>query len=108
MKTIFAAALLCLPIAACTFALGRRAATAPVSTAAATAAPASHDQLCSQLRADIGSSQHNQRTAPPGSNAPIIAAASEGKEDQKIEALQRRYSEMGCVGNPSTSGSPTP
>jgi hypothetical protein len=89
----------------CTFMLGRtaadRAATTPGADEPATAAAAkrpSHGQQCSQLRADIASSQHNQRDAQPATQSPIIAAASTGKEDQRIEALQKRYSELGCTG----------
>jgi hypothetical protein len=74
--------------AGCTFFMGRTVATS-AGAGAAPAAPAaatnvSHEQLCSQLRADIASGQHNQRSAPPASNTSIIAAASEGKVDQKV------------------------
>lgn len=86
----------------CTFYLGRAAASREPATVTGTEAatptrPPSHDQQCSELRADIASSQHNQRSAAPTSQAPIIAAASAGKEDQRIEALQKRYAELGCV-----------
>ena len=95
--------LVLLGVAGCTFMLGRtaadRAVTSPgtdeLATAAAAKAP-SHAQQCSQLRADIASSQHNQRSAQPASQSPIIAAASTGKEDQRIEALQQRYADLGC------------
>ena len=99
--------LLCLPASGCTFFIGRSVATSPAGRSEAPATPAakaSHDQLCSELRADIASSQHNQRSAAPASNTAIIAAASEGKEDQKIEALRKRYAQMGCVGNPQPAG----
>ena len=113
MKTIAVVSLACLLSTGCTFFMGRAAAPAPAPAAsteapAGPAARASHDQLCSQLRADIGSSEHNQRTVAPTTNTPIIAAASEGKEDQKISALRQRYAELGCVGNaPSDGNSPT-
>jgi hypothetical protein len=111
MKTIAVASLACLVSTGCTFFMGRTVATVPTSSTEASAAPAaklSHDRLCSQLRADISSGQHNQRTTAPATNTPIIAAASEGKEDQKIEALRQRYSDMGCVGTPPpASSSPT-
>lgn len=68
----------------------------------------SHDQQCSALRADIASAQHNQRTVAPGTTAPIIAAASEGKEDQRIEALRQQYAALGCTdGSSPESSSPT-
>jgi len=106
MKRIVLTALYSATLAACTFPLQQRAATssAPVEGASAP----SHDQQCSQLRADIASAQHNQRTVAPGTSTPIIAAASEGKEDQKIHALQERFTQLGCVGNPArASSSPT-
>ncbi len=110
MKLV-AASLACLVATGCTFFMGRTVAPAPAAGAEASTAPAakaSHDQQCSQLRADIGSSEHNQRTVTPTTNAPIIAAASEGKEDQKINALRQRYAQMGCVGNaPPNGSSPT-
>lgn len=103
--------LLCLASTGCTFALGRSAAQragsvapAEATTGAAVtkaAAKPDHERQCSQLRADIASSQHNQRASTPASNSPIIAAASTAKEDQRIEALQKRYAELGCVGTPT-------
>ena len=69
---------------------------------------ASRDQQCSALRADIASALHNQRTMAPATAAPIIAAASEGKEDQRIRALQERYAGLGCAGGVALeSSSPT-
>jgi hypothetical protein len=111
MKTLAVATLACALTAGCTFFMGRSVAPAPAVKAEAPASPAakvSHDQLCSQLRADIASSEHNQRTVAPSTNTPIIAAASEGKEDQKINALRQRYADLGCVGAaPADGNSPT-
>ena len=130
VRSTAVAALACLTVTGCTFFLGRT--VAPTSGAGAPASSASvpnavpaavpgatpgaapgaataagnvgHDQLCSQLRADIASGQHNQRAAVPATQTSIIAAASEGKEDQKIEALQKRYAELGCVSGAQPEG----
>jgi hypothetical protein len=81
--------------------------TVPAPTKETAPSP-SHDQQCSALRADIASAQHNQRTMAPATAAPIIAAASEGKEDQRIRALQERYAGLGCTGSMTLeSSSPT-
>jgi hypothetical protein len=115
MKLFLLSVAACLALQGCTLYLGRSVAAraeAPASPTAAAkpAAAADHDQLCSQLRADIASSQHNQRAATPSTQAPIIAAATEGKQDQRIEAMQKRYDEMGCVGNfrPEPGSAPIP
>lgn len=106
MKHTAVAALACIALTACTLGLDRR--DTESSTPVAGSSPPTHEQQCSALRADIASAEHNQRTIPPGSNAPIIAAASEAKEDRRIQALKDRYAQLGCAGIPvPASGSPT-
>jgi hypothetical protein len=96
--------MLLLSCGGCTFYLGRAAAdrTQTVASEEPAGKPAEHEQQCSSLRADISSSEHNQRASAPASNSPIIAAASVAKEDQRIEALRQRYAELGCVGKAAT------
>jgi hypothetical protein len=96
--------LACLGLSACTFYLGeqassRRTVDRPAETAEAPSAdPALHERECSALRADIGSSRYNQRNATPTTTSPIIAEANEAKAQKKIDDLQKRYDDMGCVG----------
>ena len=111
MRAIIYSAWTTVLLAGC-YAMPQHHVTASSSTvqAATTEAPPSpsHDQQCSALRADIASAQHNQRTLAPATTAPIIAAASEGKEDQRIKALQERYAALGCGGSTTLeSSSPT-
>lgn len=109
-----AALLVCLALSACTFYLGqqsaaRRDVTANSDTAAAPASdPALHERECSSLRADIASSRYNQRNAPSTTTSPVIAEANEARAQKKIDDLQKRYDEMGCVGpaNPLPPANP--
>lgn len=108
MKSILIVAAACVTLTGCSVMRGDRTPAAAATAPGEAAAAPGHAEACSQLRADIASSEHNQRTVAPATSAPIIAAASEGKTDQRIEALRQRYAELGCVGTPPpTSGSPT-
>lgn len=96
--------LACLGLSACTFYLGRQASSRDTAdrsadTAEASSAdPALHERECSALRADIASGRYNQRNAAPTTTSPIIAEANEAKAQKKIDDLQKRYDDMGCVG----------
>lgn len=111
MKTIIYSAWTTLLLAGC-YSMPNPPVTGSSSTVPATTNETqhspSHDQQCSALRADIASAQHNQRTTAPATSSAIIAAASEGKEDQRIRALQERYAGLGCAGSMMLeSSSPT-
>jgi hypothetical protein len=93
-------------VCSCSFQLGGRATSdgdADATSVTAQRQPADQATECSRLRADIASAQHNQRNAPPTSNSPIIAAASAGKADLRVEELQQRFDRLGCVKNPSAT-----
>jgi hypothetical protein len=102
MSARIAALFVCLCLGSCTFYLGRQASsretTRTADEAVTTADPATHERQCSGLRADIASSRYNQRNAPPTTSVPIIAEANDAKAQKKIDDLQKRYDDMGCVG----------
>ena len=106
-----AALLACLALSACTFYLGQQSATrrdadrSTETTDTPVSDPALHERECSSLRADIGSSRYNQRNAPPTTTSPVLAEANEARAQKKIDDLQKRYDEKGCVG-PANALSP--
>ncbi|MFI4913596.1 MAG: hypothetical protein ACHQAR_00150 [Steroidobacterales bacterium] len=62
----------------------------------ADASPQARAAQCKDLRAEIAWYRKNQRAMPPTTNSPEIAAAQEGKTDNKIDELRQRLAALDC------------
>jgi hypothetical protein len=66
----------------------------PVRPAADT--PEARAKFCHDLKAEIAWYEKQRRSVPPLTNSPEIAAAAEGKNDNRIDTLRQRYDAEGC------------
>jgi hypothetical protein len=58
--------------------------------------PEARAKYCHDLKAEIAWYEKQRRSVPPLTSSPEIAAAAEGKNDNKIDILRQRYEAEGC------------